>query len=165
MVMSIDARIRAGDDHDAESSTRIVAVINRLAAMISLQDSAAPDQPVTIRPGRAGGCRLSLDQPGDADGATTRHIEVRIAGPGAREARFWLWQADGTIRYSRRRPHDVDAPAVPGNALTGGDRVLTIEDRAHPATGLWAALRRRLRRVAGQRQTASAGRRRPGRRG
>jgi hypothetical protein len=140
-----------------ESTTQIVAVINRLDGDITLRDSEAPDSGVTISSGTTAGCQLRLDRTDGAECSPDRHIEVRINQRGSTATRFWLWQADGEIRYSRRQPHDPKATTVPGNALTGGDRVLTINVPANGRGRLWRAIWRRLRLMTRRRLRARPG--------
>jgi hypothetical protein len=129
---------------DHESTTRIVAIINHLDGVITLRDSEALEDSVTISPGETAGCELRLDRRDGAERLRDRHIEVQINCPLGTTARFWLWQADGEILYSRQRPHDPWAEIVPGNSASGGDRVLTIEDGSKTNGGIWATIRRRL---------------------
>ena len=48
------------------------------------------------------------------------------------------------------RPASADeAATVPGNAVTGGDRVLTIGDGSRRDGGLWSAIRRQIWQTTG----------------
>jgi hypothetical protein len=164
MAAAYDGRDHAGavNAPEGESRTRIVAIINHLDGVITLRDSEAPENGVTISPGETAGCHLRLDgldyldstdHLGSTDRAEQlrdrrirdRHIEVQIDCRRGTSARFWLWQADGEILYSRRSPGDPRAAIVPGNSASGGDRVLTIEDGTRTSGGLVGTLWRRLR--------------------
>jgi hypothetical protein len=139
--------------HDA--TTQIVAVINRLESTIHLCDSRVPERAVTVWPGQTAGCQLRLDAPDEPlaeerRDAVGRHIEVQISRQRGPATRFWLWLADGQIKFSRRAPHDPAAATVPGNAVTGGDRVLTIDDSAFRRCGFWGTIWRRLSLLAGR---------------
>jgi hypothetical protein len=156
MAAMPDARQDVGDMSvfADDAATQIVAVINRLESTIRLCDSRVPEHAVTVWPGQTAGCQLRLDnhdeQPAEHRNVIGRHIEVQISRQRGPVTRFWLWLADGQIKFSRRAPHDPAASTVPGKSVTGGDRVLTIDDSAFRTGGFWGAIWRRVSLATGR---------------